>query len=85
MCSKSYKLYKLQLLAWREVTDICKTKQGIVIAISLPENEEFHIKEKVFSQVSLDELKKENGLDNLIQFLDKQRKKDDLTDSIERV
>ena len=84
LCSKSYELYKLQLLAWREVTDICKSKQGIEIALSLPENEEFHIKEKVFSQVSLDDLKKENGLDILIQFLDKHLKKDDLTDSIEK-
>ena len=84
LCSKSYEFYKLQLLAWREVTDICKTKQGIVIALSLPENEEFQIKEKVFSQVSLDDLKKEDGLDILIQFLDKHLKKDDLTDSIEK-
>ena len=84
LCSKSYELYKLQLLAWREVTYICKTKQGIVIALSLPENEEFHIKEKVFKQVSLDDLKKKNGLDILIQFLDKHLKKDDLTDSIEK-
>ena len=29
LCSKSYELHKLQLLAWREVTDICKYKQGI--------------------------------------------------------
>ena len=84
LCSKSYELYKLQLLAWREVTDICKTKQGIVIALSLSENEEFQIKEKVFNQVSLDDLKKEDGLDILIQFLDKHLKKDDLTDSIEK-
>ena len=84
LCSKSYELYKLQLLAWREVTDICKTKQGIVIALSLPENEEFYIKEKVFSQISLDDLKKEDVLDILIQFLDKHLKKDDLTDSIEK-
>ena len=57
LCSKSYELYKLQLLAWQEVTDICKSKQGIVIALSLPENDEFHIKEKVFNQVSLNDLK----------------------------
>ena len=65
----------LQLLAWLEVTDICKTKQGIVIALSLPKNEEFQIKEKVFSQVSLDDLKKEDCLDILIQFLDKHLKR----------
>ena len=60
------------------------SKQGIVIALSLLENEAFHIKEKVFSQVSLDDLKKEEGLDILIQFLDKHLKKNDLTNSIEK-
>ena len=66
LCSKSYELYKLQLLAWREVTDIYKYKKGIANALSLPKNKDFHTKEKVFSQVSLDDMKKEGGLDILI-------------------
>ena len=32
--SKSYELYKLELLAWCEVTEISRFKQGIVIAMS---------------------------------------------------
>ena len=36
--NKSFENYKQQILAWREVTDVCRTKQGIVIALSLPED-----------------------------------------------
>ena len=84
LTSKSYERYKLELLAWREVTDISRFKQGIVIALSLPEDDKNHIKEKVFTQINLDDLKKEDGLDKLIKFLDTHLKKDELTDSIEK-
>ena len=81
---KSYERYKLELLAWREVTEISKAKQGIVIALSLPEDDSHQIREKVFNQISLDDLKKENGLDTLIKFMDTHLKKDELTDSVEK-
>ena len=58
LTSKSYERYKLELLAWREVTDISRFKQGIIIALSLPEDDKNQIKEKVFTQISLDDLKK---------------------------
>ena len=44
--SKSYEPYKLELLAWCEVTDMSRFKQGIVIALSLPEDDENQIREK---------------------------------------
>ena len=81
---KSYDRYKLELLAWREVTEISKAKQGIVIALSLPEDDSNQIREKVFNQISLDDLKKEDGLDILIKFMDAHLKKDELTDSVEK-
>ena len=84
LTSKSYQRYKLELLAWREVTDISRFKLGIVIALSLPEDYKNQIKEKVFTQISLDGLKKEDVLDKLIKFLDTHLKKDELTDSIEK-
>ena len=70
------------MLAWREVTDLRKEKQGVVIALSLPKGDKDQIREKVFDQISLDDLKKEDGLDILIAFLDKHLKKDDLADSL---
>ena len=54
---KSYERYKLELLAWREVG---KARYCYCL-ISLPEDDSHQIREKVFNQLSLDDLKKENG------------------------
>ena len=82
--SKPYELYRQELLAWREVTELRKEKQGVAIALSLPENDKTQIREKVFEQISIEDLKMENGLDTLITFLDEHLKKDDLADSLEK-
>ena len=84
LASKSYELYKQELLAWREVTEVCRSKQGIVIALTLPNEEPFKVRENVLNNLSLDELKRENGLDTLIQYLDVYLKKDDLSDRFEK-
>ena len=84
LTSKSYELYILELQAWRKVTEISKEKQDIVIALSLPENDKDRIREKVFRDLSLDNLKRTDGLDILIKFLDSHLKKDELTDSVEK-
>jgi len=81
---KSYELYKQELLAWAEVTDLHVNKRGVAIALSLPEDDESAIREKVFNQLSLDELKADDGLNKLITFLDKHLAKDDLSDSLEK-
>lgn len=52
--------------------------------MSLPENDESQIREKVFDQLNLEDLKKETGLKTLIEFLDKHLAKDDLADSLEK-
>ena len=54
------------------------------MALSLPDDDENKIKEKLFDQIALDELKDEDGLNILIAFLDKHLGKDDLVDSIEK-
>ena len=84
LASKSYELYKQELLAWREVTEVCRSKQGIVIALTLPNEEPFKVRENVLNNLSLDELKRENGLDTLIQYLDVYLEKDDLSDRFEK-
>ena len=58
--AKSYERYKQELLAWKEVTDLSSRKQAIVVALSLPEEDETQIRDKVFDQLPLEELKKEN-------------------------
>ena len=42
------------------------------------------ITEKVFEQLDLEELKKENGISTLLDFLDKHSGKYDLTDTLEK-
>ena len=82
--AKGYAHYKLELLAWKEVTDIKKEKKGIVVALSLPENDETGIRERVFDEVDLTDLKRENGLEILTTYLDKHLGKDDLADCLEK-
>ena len=77
---KSYELYKQELLAWKEITELAKEKRGVAIALTLPEEDESKIREKVFDQIKLDDLKKET--ETLIAFLDKHLAKDDLADSL---
>ena len=72
----------MKLQAWCEVTEISKEKQGIVIALSLPENDKDRIREKVFSLVNLG---KKHELDTLIKFLDSHLKKNELTDSVKKI
>jgi hypothetical protein len=77
--SKSYELYKQELLAWSEITDLDNKKRGVAIALTLPEDDESKIQEKVFDQIKLDDLKKDTGFNTLLEFLDKH-----LADSLEK-
>ena len=57
-------------MAWTELTDIAKDKQGIVVALSLPEDET-NIKEKVFDEIPLEDLNTADGFTILLEVLDK--------------
>ena len=81
---KNYERFKQELLAWKEITDLRQDKQGIAIALSLPEEDESKIREKVFDQIPLDDLKSEDGFTVLLNFLDQHLAKDDLSDSLEK-
>ena len=81
---KSYELYKLQLLAWEELTDLADDKKGIYIALSLPDNHDTKIKEKVFESLGLDSLKSTSGLKELIEFLDRHLQKESLDEAWDR-
>ena len=84
LSSGNYELYKEKLLAWQMVTDISVDKQGIVIALTLPNDDKHKIQEEVFSQIGREKLSQENGLNTLINFLDSKLMKDDLSDSLEK-
>lgn len=76
---KTYERFRQELLAWKEITDLDKNKQGIALALSLPEDHESQIHDKVFDQIPIDDLKSSDGLTVLLNFLDSHLAKDDLT------
>ena len=81
-----YEWYKLELLAWREVPNLAKEKQGIAIALTLPmPSNESNIRENVFEQLTLAELEADNRLDKLIEFLDNYLGKSELLDSLPKM
>ena len=81
---KCFEIYRKEILAWGDLTDLPKYKQGIVVALSLPEDDETHIRERVFDQIPLQDLKTDDGLNILLNFLDKHCGKDELTNGLEK-
>ena len=41
-----YEIYRKENLAWGELTDLPKSTQGTVIALSLPKDDETHMRER---------------------------------------
>ena len=76
----SYGLYKWKLSAWYEVTDLSKDKQCNVIVLFLLKDDKHEIQESVYSHI--EDLK--DGLNILIDFVNSQLIKDELSDSIEK-
>ena len=78
---KRFDLFKQELDGWKEVADLEATKQGIAVALLLPEDDDFSLKSKLFDKYSIADLKKATGLKTVTDFLDAQLGKDDLADS----
>ena len=78
---KSYEQYRVELGAWESITEVAKKKQAVTVAFSLPEEHETRIREKVFTELTIEELNVDEGLKKLTDFLDKKLKPDDIADS----
>ena len=76
---KPYDRYKIEIKAWSKTTTVEKKKQGLAVALSLPEDDISNIRDKVFNEVSLESLEVDDGVDVLLKYLDKQFARDDLT------
>ena len=59
---KPYDQYVEELRAWCIVTDLAKEKEGVAIAVSLPENEPSGVRDKVFNEITLTNLNNEEGI-----------------------
>ena len=55
-----------------------KEKQALAVALNLPEDDKWRIKEKVFGELELDVLNSENGMSVLFEFLDENLLEDEL-------
>ena len=78
---KLYEIYRKELMAWSSLTDLPKCKHALVIAYSLPYDES--IRHDVFSDIPLVQLHNENGLDILLNFLDKRFLRNGLVDRMD--
>ncbi len=66
------------------MTELDKKKQGIAVALSLPEDDPTGIRKKVFDEMKIAELKEDDGFDKLVVFMDAKLGKDELEDSLEK-
>ena len=81
---KPYDRYIEELKAWSVVTELDKEKQGLAIAFSLLEHDPSNLREKVFNEVTLNNLNNENGVKTLIEYLNSWFLRDELTVVYER-
>ena len=68
--SKPYNCWIEKVKALVELPEFAKAKQGLALALSLPEKDSSNIRDKVFSVVSLEDLKSDDGVKKLIRFMD---------------
>ena len=75
-----YEDYKKQLAAWEIVTKIEKKDRGVHVALSLPSQGHKGVRKKVFEDLTLVDMTKEEGLKELTNYMDTLFKKDDLAE-----
>ena len=76
-CSnKPYGLWKTEVSFWEELTSLAPKKRALAVALAIPEGSK--LRNKIFSELSRDELNGADGLQKLIAYLDKLYLKDDL-------
>jgi hypothetical protein len=81
--TKSYAEYKEDLKRWSRLTSIEKKHQADMVVYCL-EGDPSGVKEKIVTQISDKIIEKDNGIDELITFLDGIYAKDDMADAWDR-
>ena len=82
--TKAYDRYKTELSLWKTITTVPAKKLGPVVALSLPDDHESRIKDKVFEQMTIEELSSDTGYDDLIKLMDSILLKDSLSEAFEK-
>ncbi|CAL4069464.1 unnamed protein product [Meganyctiphanes norvegica] len=78
---KSFEIYRKEVECWGSVTNIAKSKQGMAVALSLPDDSS--IKNKIFTELETADLQSTNGVDKILEYMDKLYLKDDLLNANE--
>ena len=78
---KTYERWKGEISAWDLVSTVEKKAKAITVALSFPEGSD--VRDKVFSEIKIDDLNKDEGLKTLLDSLDKWYKKDELSAAYE--
>ena len=82
--SKPYDRYKFELALWKSITTVPPNKLGPMVALSLPDDHESMIKDKVFEKMDIVQLSSDTGYDDLIVLMDSVLLKDSLSDAFEK-
>lgn len=80
---KPYSRWVEELKAWETLTDLDVKKRGLAVALSLPEEGQNSIRDKVFNELSTAVLNADDGVKQLITFMDNIFKKDELSEAYE--
>ena len=75
--AENFKTYMEEVELWREVCDVPKAKQGIMLWLQLPREDASDIKELIMSKVGKDELKKETGIERFVEAMNEAFKPSD--------
>ena len=78
--AKPFARYKTEVKTWTLVTEIPKSKWGLVIALSLPEKDKSEIRNKVFDTLGESQLVGESGYEALMTFMEKEFGEDEIYD-----
>ena len=78
---KSYDRWKQEIKTWQLGTNVGKKKQAVTVALSFPEGSE--VRGKIFEEVDIEGLAGDDGMNVLLQHLDKWYKKDEMSAAYE--
>ena len=83
--AKNYECFKNELLLWQSLTSLEITKQAGCIALNLPNDCPFakDIRTKVMEQLSMAQLRAEDGFDQLVKVLDKELMQPEIEQAVE--
>ena len=77
--ASDYEAFEIKVKAWQEVTSVPVESRGIHLTLSMVEKSE-----EVLGNVTLDEMKGAEGVNNVLKYLKKAYGKDEMTDTLEK-